>query len=142
MFAVLARILAGPIVSSVVDIFKQWQDRKISEAEMRARINEAILGTLSSVSESQANVIMAEAKGESWLQRNWRPLVALTSFFTIFYVIIVVPHLVMWGVMAKAPGFGEVGLSWFFTLTTMSVGGYMGARTIEKIADKVAAWRM
>lgn len=142
MFAVLARIFAGPMVSGVLDVVKQWQNRKLSEAEMRAEINKAILGTLSQVSDAQANVIMAEARGESWLQRNWRPIVALTSFFTIFYVIIVVPHLVMWGVMSRAPGFGEVGLGWFFTLTTMSVGGYMGVRTIEKIADKFAARRM
>lgn len=68
--------------------------------------------------------IQAEAKGESWLQRNWRPMMAL--FFG-----------------------GLVGAYWFgftapnltadsihdlFSLVQMMIGGYTIGRSVEKIA--------
>lgn len=45
------------------------------EAALKVRQVEARLEA--TLIESRASVIQAEAKGESWLQRNWRPLVML-----------------------------------------------------------------
>ena len=66
------------------------------------------------------------------MQRYWRPVVALTAFFSYWFVIIAYPFLHAWGVL-PAVRFGEAGLQNMFWLTTVAVGGYIGGRTVEKV---------
>jgi len=137
MMALLARLFAGPVLDAVMEAFKSIQSRKMSQAQARSEVEKAIVQALSSMEDAaikaRARVLLAEVSGESRLQRAWRPLVALTSFFTYWYVIAVIPHLVSWGWMTP-PRFGERGLENLFWLTTICVGGYIGGRTAEKIA--------
>ncbi len=135
MFALLGKILAGPIVGAVVDIFKKYQDRKMTEAELKAEVEKAVLGVIETTVKTQGDVIMAEAKSEDWLTRNWRPIVAMTAFFSYWYVIVLYPHLYTWGWL-NTVGFGEKGLENLFYLTIVCIGGYVGGRTIEKVVDK------
>lgn len=136
----LARLLGGPIVDAVVGVFNKYQDRKMTEAEIRGEVEKAVLGTITEVTKSQADVIMAETRSEDWLTRNWRPIVALTSFFSYWYVIVAYPHLFAWGLMPKL-GFGEAGLENLFYLTTVCVGGYVGGRTVEKVTGAIVSGR-
>ncbi len=136
MFALIGKILAGPIVGAVVDIFKKYQDRKMTEAELNAEVEKAVLGVIETTVRTQGDVIMQEARSEDWLTRNWRPVVALTAFFSYWYVVVLYPHLFTWGWIGKV-GFGEKGLENLFYLTIVCVGGYIGGRTIEKIIHKV-----
>ena len=132
----LVRLLGGPIVDSVVGVFSKIQDRKMTEAEIRGEVERAVLRTISEVTRSQADVITAETRAEDWLTRNWRPIVALTSFFSYWYVIVAYPHLSAWGLLPKL-GFGEAGLENLFYLTAVCVGGYVGGRTVEKVAGMI-----
>ena len=50
-----------------------------------------IVQTLSA--EARSNVIMAEAQGQSWLQRNWRPLLMLTIIIIVANNYILYPYL-------------------------------------------------
>lgn len=136
MFALIGKILAGPIVGAVVDVFKKYQDRKMTEAEFRVEIEKAVLGTIETAVKAQSDVIMEEIKSEDWLTRNWRPIVALTAFFSYWYVIVFYPHLFALGWMGKV-SFGEKGLENLFYLTIVCVGGYVGGRTIEKTVGKI-----
>jgi hypothetical protein len=136
----LLSLLGGPIVNAVMGVFNKIQDRKLSEAEARAEVEKAVMGTISEVSKSQADVIIAETKSDSWLARNWRPIVALSSFGSIWFVIFAYPFLLTWGLLPQVR-FGDVGLEWFFTLTTICVGGYVGGRSVEKITDMVTRRR-
>ncbi len=136
----LARLLGGPIVDAVVGVVGKIQDRKMTEAEIRGEVETAVLGTIKEVTKSQADVIMAETRSEDWLTRNWRPIVALTSFFSYWYVIVAYPHLYAWGLMPQL-GFGEVGLNNMFYLTTICVGGYVGGRTVEKVTSMILGRR-
>lgn len=77
---------------------------------------------------SLANV-QAEAKGESWLQRNWRPIVAL--FFT--------------GLVGaywfgyNAPNLPAASVEDLFSLVKICLGGYYVGRSVEKIAPHIAS---
>lgn len=114
-----------PLIASI--IFKM-----ITQAGAQQLTREQIEADLAkALADSGASVIIAEAQGESWLQRNWRPLVALTSFFSYWFVIVAYPFLYVLG-LAPRVSFGEVGLQNLFWLTTICVGGYMTARTVEK----------
>lgn len=66
----------------------------------------------------KSEIILAEAKGESWLQRSWRPVTMLT-----FLGLVVADSL---GLLANplAPQ------AW--TLLQLGIGGYVVGRSVEK----------
>jgi len=132
---------AGSFIDKALGPIKEvalaWVKKEISEQEFDAKVKVALLEAMPELWKAQSDIIRAEIGSEDWLTRNWRPIVALTSFFSLWYVIFAIPHLVQAGAMTSSPGFGEVGLGWFFTLTSICVGGYIGGRTIEKAAQSV-----
>lgn len=117
----LISILA-PIILKLIG---QAGERQITREQIEAELAKAL-------ADDSVQTIIAEAKGESWLQRNWRPLVAMTSFFSYWFVIIPYPFFVVWGLLPRV-AFGELGLQNMFWLTTVCVGGYMASRTVEKL---------
>lgn len=136
MFAFLAKIFAGPLVGKVFDLVKSFQDRKATEAEMRAEVEKVILETFADVSKSQADVIMAEMRGENWLQRNWRPIVAVSFAFILAFYALIMPAMVAW--MGVPPvRTGDLILEWTFQIIMISLGGYIGGRTLEKVVSMV-----
>lgn len=68
--------------------------------------------------------IQAEAKGESWLQRNWRPLMAM------FFGGLVGAY--WFGYTAK--NLTQETVDHLFSLVQMMIGGYTIGRSVEKIA--------
>ena len=67
-------------------------------------------------------------KPESWLTRNWRPLIMLEM-----------------GIMLPLIGTGLINVDYlaktpdqFWTLMTIAIGGYIGSRGAEKIVPQVA----
>ena len=133
----LTSIFTGPLVKAVLDVVERAQQAKMDRAAIEAELKRAIAAELGRVAttelQARRDVLIAELRGESWLQRNWRPIVALTAFFSYWFVIVAYPFLQAWGWL-PAVRFGEVGLQNMFWLTTVAVGGYIGSRTLEKMA--------
>lgn len=73
-------------------------------------------------------VVKAEAQGESWLQRNWRPLTALTLVWLL------VSYFYGW----TAPNLTPQIIDWLFRIIETCLGGYTIGRSGEKIARTVA----
>ncbi len=87
----------------------------------------------SKTQEFQTNVIIAEAKGDSWLQRNWRP--GLMALFGIIVAnnFIIAPYVeLIFGaekmVMLPIP-------EHLWGLLKLGVGGYIVGRSGEKIVN-------
>jgi hypothetical protein len=136
MFAFLTKLIAGPLVGKVFDVVKSFQDRKATEAEVRAEVEKAVMGVIADVSKSQADVIMAEARGENWLQRNWRPMTAVAFSFTLVFYVLIMPIMVAWlGVPPVRTG--DLILEWTFQIILVCLGGYIGGRSIEKVVSMV-----
>ena len=74
--------------------------------------------------ESQSSIIVAEAQGQSWLQRSWRPITMLT------FLCLVVADSFGW---LANPLAGEA-----WTLLQIGLGGYVAGRSLEKITPKIA----
>ena len=72
---------------------------------------------------AKASIVMAEAQGASWIQRNWRPITMLT-----FLVLVVADS---FGLLA----FRLANEAW--TLLQIGLGGYVVGRSAEKIVPKV-----
>lgn len=73
--------------------------------------------------QAKTKVITAEAQGQSWIQRSWRPITMLT-----FLALVVCDS---FGLLA----FRLADEAW--TLLQIGLGGYVVGRSAEKIAPKV-----
>ena len=79
---------------------------------------------------AKRDIIVAEAKSDSWIARSWRPMTMMILILGI------IAH--QFGIDdAIARQFGGEGISdeyvgEYFMLVTVGVGGYIGGRTLEK----------
>jgi len=76
----------------------------------------------------RVSVIKAEANGESWLQRNWRPLTMLTFVFIIANNYILFPYISLFGGTATALDIPPD----MWDLLKLGLGGYVVGRSVEK----------
>ena len=72
---------------------------------------------------TQADIVKSEAQGESWMQRNWRPITMLT------FLVLVVCDSFGWLKFRLAEQ------AW--TLLQIGLGGYVVGRSAEKIIPHV-----
>lgn len=122
--------LAGPIFS-VID--KAVTD-KDQAALIKQQIQEQLIEQKNSELQSRMKVVLAEIQGESWLQRNWRPLLMITIVAIVANNYLLSPYLgAMFGIglMLELP-------QALWDLMTLGVGGYIAGRSGEKM---VSAWK-
>ena len=119
---VLDRIL-GTVDDLATSDEERMQLRNEIEA-LRLDFARQMLDAKREVTRKRAEIIQAAAKGESWVQRNWRPVTALT-----FLVLIVLHHL---GVLSIAI------TDQMWDLLQIMIGGYVVSRGIEKAAPAIA----
>ena len=88
-------------------------------AELRADLLGKVLDIINGISQIQSNIIIAEAQGASWLQRNWRPITMLT-----FLILVCLDS---FGILP----FRLAKEAWM--LLQIGLGGYVVGRSAEKI---------
>ncbi len=122
--------VTGPLFSVI--------DKAVTDKDEAARLKQEIQAQLiesdNSALKAQMQVILAEAQGESWLQRNWRPVLMITIVAIIANNYLIAPYL---GAM-----FG-VGLQLelperMWDLMALGVGGYVAGRSAEK---SIRSWK-
>ncbi len=129
-FPAILATLAPTIVKSIGGILGKYITDKDKVEEFKADALSTILNSESVITEARASIIEAEAKGESWLQRNWRPL-TMVSFLGLlgFYWFGFAPQYLI-----DNPSVVEK----VFSLLQIGIGGYIGSRGIEKVINTVA----
>ena len=91
-------------------------------ADKRAELEAKMLQIESEIKQAQASVIIAEAQGDSWLQKSWRPITML-----VFVGLILINQF----------GLFPVALSdEIWELLKIGLGGYVIGRSAEKVAEK------
>ncbi|MEX2962838.1 3TM-type holin [Microbulbifer sp. TYP-18] len=107
------------LIGKAVD--KAFPDK--SEANrLKAEIDRQLIAMERKELESATSVITAEAGGESWLQRCWRPIAMLT------FVSLVVAHWLGW----TAPNLSEEQTLALLEIVKIGLGGYVVGRSAEK----------
>lgn len=118
--------VAGPVFEVI--------DQAVADKDQAARLKNAVQQRLIEQRDTRLNarmkVLLAEVQGESWLQRNWRPLLMTVIVAIIANNYLLAPYL---GAMFN------VGLQLelpeqMWNLMTLGVGGYIAGRSGEKIA--------
>lgn len=127
-----------------IDSWHTSDEEKLQAKGQIYQIQAAVLGDILEFEEkrlqAKSEIIVAEAKGESWLQRNWRPLTMMTFVVILANNFIVAPYVAAFG--AEVPTLAVPDGMW--TLLTIGIGGYIGGRSVEKItktADITRLWR-
>ena len=96
---------------------------KAKAFEVQAQLTVKIMDYEARLLEAQASVIKAEAGGQSWIQRSWRPITMLT-FLAL--------------VVADTFGYTAFRLAdQAWTLLQIGLGGYVVGRSAEKIAPHI-----
>ena len=107
-------------------------DDAVPDADLKQKLQQEIQKTLLSNSQEllrlQAQIITTEAKSESWLTRNWRPIVMLT-----FATLMVADWLGF-----TAPNLTPELKMKLFDIIQLGLGGYVIGRSAEKTLPKVA----
>lgn len=134
----ILKFLTGPIgelvkgVGGIIDNVSTTSEEKM---QAQARLNEianaftlqlAALDTQFAV--EQAKVVTAEANSESYLARNWRPILMLTFTYIIAHNFVIAPIF----------GLGSLTVpEQMWELLKIGMGGYIFGRSAEKIVPAV-----
>jgi hypothetical protein len=100
------------------------------ELEHQEKILALVLDYEKSVQANQSSVIISEAKGESFLQRNWRPITML------WFCIIIA----MYWFGVSPPNATEAVILELFGIIKLGLGGYTIGRSGEKIAATIGQY--
>ncbi len=129
--------IIGKVLDGVIGLIDQAVEDKDKANELKAQLtqvfNNADLTKFTQQLQSQTDIIVAEAKGKSVLQRNWRPGLMALFGIIIFNNYILNPWLsAMFSVniMMEIP-------SEMWGLLKLGVGGYVVGRSVEKVANIV-----
>lgn len=119
-------------VAGIIDKFhtsgeeKLEAQRKLVELERNFTVRMAEIDAQNAKTASE--VIVAEAKSESWAARNWRPITMLTFTYIVAHNYIIAPLFAL-DALALPPNLWD--------LLQIGMGGYVFGRTAEKIAPAV-----
>lgn len=131
--------LLGKVVGGVTGIIDQKVEDKDLKNQLKAELTSTILNQNHSEFETQikeqTKIVMAEANSESWLARNWRPMIMCLFGLVIANNYIIFPYMNMFmpekAVLLPVP----VHL---WDLLKLGIGGYVVGRSGEKI---VKVWK-
>lgn len=120
--------IAGKVVGGIFDIIDQTVEDKDKAAQLKAALQTKVLTLLETEIQSATKIIEAEAKSDSFLAANWRPITMLTFVFIIANNYILFPYLQLFansGAMLDIPPD-------MWDLLKLGLGGYVVGRSVEK----------
>ena len=118
--------LVSPITDLIDNLHTSTEEKLQLRNELKTLENELALQQLKTYEttlKAQSSIITAEAKGDSWLQRSWRPITMLT-----FLVLVVCDS---FGLLS----FRLTESAW--TLLQIGLSGYVVGRSAEKITSRI-----
>jgi hypothetical protein len=126
------------LAAALIPAIGKLLERAIPDSEARARaqaeLTQSLLAGDIKELEAAASVIRAEAEGESWLQRNWRPLLMCVFGAIVANNYVVAPY--MQALFSFSVELAVPEPMW--ELLKLGVGGYILGRSSEKA---IRAWR-
>ena len=131
------------LVAPIANLFTKGLDiidKMIPDKDLAAKLKAALEQQVAEIAhtelvallQSQTQILTAEIQGESWLQRNWRPMLMCTFGVIIANNYIVAPYLgalvgSQYHLMLEIPPD-------MWSLLKLGLSGYVVGRSMEKIA--------
>lgn len=140
-------LLLSTFLQALKGPLREIIDQAIPDADLRARLESDIAARLSAEAQAlmaaRGSVLEAEITRGSWLARNWRPLLMLFIMMLLAIYGILLPLADMaWGArISFNPRWADIP-DRLWDLLAISVGGYIGGRTVEKLASVLPPARL
>ncbi len=115
--------IIGPLIGGLFGLIDKSVEDKDQATKIKANLQTMVLTGQIKEIEAAAQVIAAEAQGDSWLQRNWRPLLMCLFGVIIANNYLIVP--LLGTPMADIPPD-------MWELLKLGIGGYVVGRSVEK----------
>ncbi len=133
---------AIPIIGGIIDKAISIVDKFVPDKDLQAKLKAELQSQIQAMDfsayekelDAKTKIIVAEAQGKSWMQRNWRPLLMLTIVAIIANNFLIYPYLSLFTGKALV----LVLPDYLYKLMEIGVGGYIVGRSGEKIAK---TWR-
>lgn len=124
----------GDAVKGVTDLVGQFVEDKDKANELETAIKNKLIGLEQEVVKAQRDTIVAEANSQSFIARNWRPIMMLTFVFIIANNYILFPYVQLFGGTALELEIPDA----MWSLLKIGVGGYVMGRSGEKMVESYA----
>ena len=122
--------LITPITKVIDDVHTSEEEKLQIKSEMfklQQEVTNKVVEYETRLMDNQAKVILAETQGESWLQRNWRPMMMI--WFAVL--------LGMYWFGFTPTNLTQATIDQLFLLMQIGIGGYIMGRSGEKIIPQV-----
>lgn len=129
LFDIVSTIIK-PITGLIDNLSTSDEEKLRAKAELTKIHNELAIRFLeheTKAMQERAELIRSEARGESWLQRNWRPITMMAFLILLF--------LYWFGVHPE--NLSQNTLDSVFNLLSIGIGGYIVGRSAEKIIPEL-----
>jgi hypothetical protein len=121
--------ILGKVAGGVADRIFPDPEQELKRIELQQALQAAVLERTSEIERAAADVVRAEAQGQSWLQRTWRPITMLV------FVGLIVARWLGW----SAPNLGDAEVLKLWDIVEIGLGGYVIGRSAEKILPGVVS---
>jgi len=125
--------LLAPLLGAINKVIDKVVPDKAEALRLQTALMQEIMTNYREEMKNATEVVLAEAKGESYLQRNWRPILMLSIVAIVVNNYLLYPYLVLFGVPAVVLDLPPD----LWSLMSIGVGGYVVGRSAEKIAESV-----
>jgi Holin of 3TMs, for gene-transfer release len=133
IISAVSAIMSGP-VNKIIDSYVH--DLEL-QRKLKAELETSLITHLGKSLELEQAVVLAEVKSEHWLTRSWRPILMLILVGFLVFVGFVLPmaDLIAGKTIPFTPHWGALP-DGFWDFLSVGVGGYIGGRSLEKIAGR------
>ena len=130
--------IIGDLINAGTNLIKSYfppdlspeQKAKLEQglAEAQNQLTNSVIKYHENEIEQKASIIRAEAQGDSWIQKSWRPITMLVFVFIIANNYILFPYISLFG--GKATALAIPPDMW--SLLKLGLTGYVVGRSVEK----------
>lgn len=134
-----AQLAMGLMHGPVMKVLEAYVGDLELRRKLAAELEQQALSYVSRTAELGAGVVMAEVQSEHWLSRNWRPMlmVLLMGFLVVIGLLLPLADLLAGRTIPFAPRWHLLPEG-FWQFLTVGMGGYIGGRSLEKVAGAIA----
>ena len=116
-------------------LFTSDEERLKAQAlleQIRTQLTSKLIDSFTEALKVKRDIIIAEIKGESWVQRNWRPVTMLLFAYIIANEYVIAPYVeVLLNVDLKPKPLDPR----MWDLLTLGMGGYVSALGVKKVVE-------
>ena len=115
-------MILGEVISAGVKLIDKYMPDPEAAQKAKQEFVESVQKAEIEIIKQQSENIRAEMSGDSWLQRNWRPVVMLN------FAALISAHWLGW----TAPNLSEGEITGLLDIVKVGIGGYVLGRSAEK----------